>query len=81
MPAYTADFFGPKNVGANYGLVFSAWGLCGFLVPGYFAGIMDRARQAGDLAAGYNEVYWKLAVIALAGAAAAAMLRPPRAES
>jgi len=81
MPAYTADFFGPKNVGANYGLVFSAWGLCGFLVPGYFAGIMDRARQAGDLAAGYNEVYWKLAVIALAGAAAAAMLRPPRAQS
>jgi OFA family oxalate/formate antiporter-like MFS transporter len=81
MPAYTADYFGPKNVGANYGLVFSAWGLCGFLIPGYFAGIMDRARAAGDLAAGYNEVYWKLAVIAAVGAAAAAMLRPPRPQS
>lgn len=81
MPAYTADYFGPKNVGANYGLVFSAWGLCGFLIPGYFAGIMDRARQAGDLAAGYSEVYWKLAVIAAVGAAAAAMLRPPRKQS
>jgi OFA family oxalate/formate antiporter-like MFS transporter len=78
MPAYTADYFGPKNVGANYGLVFSAWGLCGFLIPGYFAGIMDRARAAGDLAAGYNEVYWKLAVIAAVGAAVAALLRPPR---
>jgi hypothetical protein len=62
-------------------LVFSAWGLCGFLIPGYFAGIMDRARAAGDLAAGYNEVYWKLAVIAAVGAAAAAMLRPPRPQS
>ncbi len=78
MPAYTADYFGPKNVGANYGLVFSAWGLCGFLIPGYFAGIMDRARVAGDLAAGYNEVYWKLALIAAVGAAVAALLRPPR---
>lgn len=78
MPAYTADYFGPKNVGANYGLVFSAWGLCGFLIPGYFAGIMDRARVAGDLAAGYNEVYWKLAVIAAVGAVVAALLRPPR---
>jgi MFS transporter, OFA family, oxalate/formate antiporter len=78
MPAYTADYFGPKNVGANYGLIFSAWGVCGFLIPGYFAGIMDRARVAGDLAAGYNEVYWKLALIAAVGAAVAALLRPPR---
>lgn len=77
MPSLTADYFGPKNVGANYGMLFSAWGLCGFLVPGYFAGIMDRARLAGNLAAGYREVYWKLALLALAGAAAAALLRAP----
>ena len=76
MPSLTADYFGPKNVGANYGLVFSAWGLCGFLVPGYFASIMDRARLAGNLAVGYDEVYWKLALIATIGAAVAALLRP-----
>lgn len=78
MPSLTADFYGPKNVGANYGLVFTAWGLCGFLVPGYFAAIMDRARAANDLAAGYGEVYWKLAVLALIGAVAAAVLQPPK---
>ena len=77
MPSFTADYYGPKNVGANYGLLFSAWGLCGFLVPGYFAGVMDRARVAGDLAAGYNEVYWKLAALAIVGAAVTAFLRPP----
>jgi OFA family oxalate/formate antiporter-like MFS transporter len=32
MPAFTADFFGSKNLGANYGLVFLGWGL-GFLMP------------------------------------------------
>ncbi|MCC6857732.1 MAG: OFA family MFS transporter [Bryobacterales bacterium] len=78
MPSFTADYYGPKYVGANYGLLFSAWGVCGFLVPGYFAGIMDRARLAGDLASGYSEVYWKLAVLAAAGAFLTAVLRPPR---
>jgi len=78
MPSVTADYYGPKSVGANYGLLFSAWGLCGFLVPGYFAAIMDRARLAGNLAAGYGEVYGKLAVLALIGAAVTALLRPPR---
>jgi OFA family oxalate/formate antiporter-like MFS transporter len=77
MPSMTADYFGARNVGANYGILFSAWGVCGFLVPGYFAGIMDRARLAGDLAAGYREMYTTLAMIALAAALVSAMLRPP----
>jgi MFS transporter, OFA family, oxalate/formate antiporter len=32
MPAFTADFFGAKSLGANYGFVFIGWGL-GFLMP------------------------------------------------
>ena len=31
MPAFTADFFGPKNLGFNYGLVFIGWGLGFFM--------------------------------------------------
>lgn len=77
MPSFTADYFGSRNVGANYGIVFSAWGICGFLVPGYFAGIMDRAKATGQVAAGYHEVYTTLAVIAFAGAVVAWILRPP----
>jgi len=48
MPAFTADFFGPKNLGFNYGLVFIGWGL-GFFVPqaaGYikdYTGSLDAA--------------------------------------
>ncbi len=53
-------------------------GLCGFAVPGYFAAIMDRVRLAADLASGYREVYWKLAVLAIVGATGAALLRPMR---
>jgi len=78
MPSLTADYYGPKHVGANYGLLFTAWGLCGFLVPGYFARIMDRAKAAGDLAGGYNQVYLTLAGLACVGGIVAAALKPKR---
>lgn len=77
MPSLTADYYGAKNVGANYGLLFTAWGICGFVVPGYFATIMDRARAAHDVASGYREIYVTLAGIALLGAVAGALLQAP----
>lgn len=80
MPSLTADYYGQSSIGGNYGLVFSAFGLCGFLVPGYFESLLDRAREAGNLAAGYDQVYTKLAVISLVGAAIAMLLRTPRAR-
>jgi len=32
MPAFTADYFGSRNLGLNYGLVFLGWGIA-FFVP------------------------------------------------
>ena len=77
LPSFTADYFGAKNVGANYGIVFTAYGLSGYFVPGYFASVMDQARQAGDLAAGYNQVYLTLAGFAALGAVLALIVRKP----
>jgi len=33
FPSATKDYFGLKNFGTNYGLVFSAWGVGGFIFP------------------------------------------------
>ena len=33
FPSATKDYFGLKNFGINYGLVFSAWGIAGFIFP------------------------------------------------
>jgi OFA family oxalate/formate antiporter-like MFS transporter len=33
FPSVTRDYFGLKNFGMNYGLVFSAWGIGGFVFP------------------------------------------------
>ncbi|WP_449243726.1 L-lactate MFS transporter [Desulfobacca acetoxidans] len=55
MPSFTADFFGPKNLGFNYGLVFIGWGL------GFF-----MARLAGtikDITGSLNWAYIISAII------------------
>lgn len=31
LPSFTADFYGPKNLGMNYGLVFLGWGMGFFM--------------------------------------------------
>jgi OFA family oxalate/formate antiporter-like MFS transporter len=33
FPTTTADFFGTKNLGMNYGLIFTAWGIAGIVGP------------------------------------------------
>jgi OFA family oxalate/formate antiporter-like MFS transporter len=33
MPAFAADFFGPRNVGSVYGLMLTAWGFAGVVGP------------------------------------------------
>ncbi|MDH3258588.1 MAG: OFA family MFS transporter [Deltaproteobacteria bacterium] len=81
MPSFTADFYGTKNVGANYGIVFTAWGVCGFTVPKYFAGIVQAAKDAGDIAIGYNKVYFSLALFCIIGIILVFILRSPKQQS
>jgi OFA family oxalate/formate antiporter-like MFS transporter len=49
LPALTADFFGAKNLGFNYGLVFIGWGIA-FFVP-QIAGYIED--WTGSLAAAF----------------------------
>jgi len=48
FPAITADYFGNKNVGSNYGWVFTAYGVAGLagpLLAGYFKDAAQGASQ------------------------------------
>lgn len=54
MPAFTADYFGAKNLGFNYGLVFLGWGIA-FFVPqlaGYIKDASGNLDAAFYLAGG-----------------------------
>lgn len=77
MPALTAEYYGPKFIGANYGLMFSAWGAAGFVVPGRLSAMIEQAKQAGNLASGYNQAFYVLAGLALAGALVTLVSRKP----
>lgn len=62
FPAATADFFGNRNVGANYGWVFTSYGVAGLagpLLAGYFK----------DLAAGSTYPIAWMAPFVIAGVA------------
>jgi len=41
IPAATSDFFGLKYFGANYGILFTAWGVSGIIGPMSAARILD----------------------------------------
>ncbi len=54
MPAFTADYFGAKNLGLNYGLVFIGWGIA-FFVPqlaGYIKDVTGSLDYAFYLSGG-----------------------------
>lgn len=62
FPAATADYYGLKHLGANYGLLFIAWGLGGVLGPQIASSIFD-ARGS------YQYAYWLAAALLLAATA------------
>ncbi len=74
FPAATADFFGNKNVGANYAWVFTAYGVGGIIGP-LLAGIF-RDSAPGDPQA-WLTPFVIAGIACLAAAGASLLLRPP----
>ena len=72
MPSFTADFFGPKNLGFNYGLVFIGWGL------GFF-----MARLGGtirDITGSLNYAFYMSGLVLIIAVILARITKRPSAE-
>jgi OFA family oxalate/formate antiporter-like MFS transporter len=67
----TADFFGTRNLGLNYGVLFTAWGIAGILGPIIAAQVFDAT---GD----YQYAFYAAGVLALIAFASLLLARPPR---
>jgi MFS transporter, OFA family, oxalate/formate antiporter len=74
FPAATADFYGLRNLGVNYGWLFTAFGAAG--VTGSVLG--GRVR---DLLGSYTYAFVLCGIMVLVGALLAVALRPPRTET
>ena len=62
FPSAVKDNFGLKNFGINYGLVFTAWGVGGFVFP-LFAGKLFEAARAATGTGSYNDAYLTAACV------------------
>ena len=74
MPAATADFYGLKNLGVNYGIVFTGFGVAGVL--GSLLG--GRVR---DLLGSYSMAYTICAAMLAVAAVLAFLTRAPAADT
>ena len=69
FPSLTAEFFGLKNYGTNYGVLYTAWGISGFIGP-------VIAAFAVDTSGSYSLAYSASAVMVGIALALAFMTKP-----
>jgi len=70
FPSFTADFYGPKNLGFNYGLVFLGWGFGAFM-PKLAGRIYDRYHS-------YDYAFYIAGVLLIVGIVLALITKRPR---
>ncbi|MDB6031635.1 MAG: transporter [Verrucomicrobiales bacterium] len=71
MPAFAADYFGPKYAGKVYGLMLSAWSAGGVLGPILIARAKDKTGE-------YSNALSIIAVLMLVSAILPFIARPPK---
>ena len=69
--AATADFFGAKNAGMNYGMLFTAWGVAGVIGPRIGGVLFDKYKN-------YQMAFYTAAVLAAVALVAELFARRPK---
>ena len=67
----TADFFGAKNAGMNYGMLFTAWGVAGIIGPRIGGVLFDKYKD-------YQMAFYTAAILAAVALVAEFMARRPK---
>jgi len=70
FPSTTADFFGMRNLGNNYGLLLTAWGTAGIIGPMAGGWVFDATRS-------YSTAFRIAALLALVACAVMATVKAP----
>lgn len=74
FPSLTKDFYGLKNFGVNYGLVFTSWGLGGFMLSLLAGSVYDQTQA-------FTFAYYCSAGLLVAAAAVTFVVQPPTARA
>jgi OFA family oxalate/formate antiporter-like MFS transporter len=73
MPAFTADYFGPKNVGPIYGLMLTAWGFASAFGPLFIAHMRETTGS-------YSGALRVIAGVMAVSTLVPVVVRPPQAS-
>ncbi|MDD2421283.1 MAG: OFA family MFS transporter [Heliobacteriaceae bacterium] len=73
MPSATADFYGTKNLGTNYGIIFTGWGIGGVFGP-MLAGVIK------DSTGTYATAFIIAAVLSVVGVGLTTITKMPKAQ-
>ncbi|MEO0117407.1 MAG: OFA family MFS transporter [candidate division WOR-3 bacterium] len=73
FPAITADFYGTKNVGVNYGLVFTAYGIGGLLGNIFAPQVLEKTKS-------YNLAFWVAGLLCLIGMVLTLIIKQPKSK-
>jgi len=76
FPSATKDYFGLKNFGVNYGLVFTSWGIGGLTLSQFAAKIYD-GKIVEAWAGSYNFAFYTSAVLLLLAGAMTFVVKAP----
>jgi MFS family permease len=78
FPTATADFFGSKNLGPNYGWVFLAYGVAGIAGPQVAGVFKDAALESGAGVSAWSPPFIIAAISCLVAAGIALALKKPQ---
>jgi nitrate/nitrite transporter NarK len=75
FPSFTKDFWGLKNFGMNYGVLFTAWGVGGF--------VLSRVQQmlTAQHGGSFQISFIAAGILLLVGAALTFFIKPPRQQN
>jgi MFS transporter, OFA family, oxalate/formate antiporter len=66
----TSDFWGTKNAGVNYGLLFTAWGVAGIIGPRIGGVLFDKYKN-------YEYAFYAASILAVIALACEVIARRP----
>ena len=74
FPVITKDFYGPANFAINYGIVYTAWGLGGFMIS-------QLGSSLKDLFGNFSNAYLMASAILVVAAVMMALIKSPQPQA
>ena len=78
FPSYAKDLWGLKTFGMNYGVLFTAWGVGGFVLPRVQQMLYQASKNADGTGGSYMSSFIVASVLLLVGTALTFLIKPPQ---